>query len=93
MTTTELERFRSTRIALYAAIAVSFVIVGCGSPYDDIANLDSRGSRIVCLGDSITRGHGSSPGRDYPSRLSELLGVPVVNAGRGGDTTGSALGR
>lgn len=48
---------------------------------------------ILCFGDSLTYGTGSSPGMDYPSRLSVMLGRPVINAGRPGDTTAGALER
>ncbi|MDX9974638.1 MAG: GDSL-type esterase/lipase family protein [FCB group bacterium] len=41
----------------------------------------------------MTRGYGAAPGQEYPSQLSALLGVPVTNAGRDGDTTASALAR
>jgi len=73
---------------------VLFLLAGCGSPYDEIANLDSQGATVVCFGDSLTRGVGASQGGDYPARMAELLpGLPVINAGRDGDTTGSALAR
>lgn len=58
-----------------------------------MANLDTRGSQIICLGDSLTYGHRATDGRDYPSVLSELLGIPVVNAGVNRDTLASALRR
>ena len=45
------------------------------------------------FGDSLTAGYGSSPGEDYPSRLSSILGVTVINAGVSGDTTDMALAR
>jgi len=83
----------SRKVAAAVVVAL-FLVAGCGSPYDNIANLDSQGSTIVCLGDSLTRGAGSSRGGDYPARLVEVLsGLPVINAGRDGDTTGSALAR
>ncbi len=51
------------------------------------------GENVICLGDSLTAGVGASPGMDYPSQLSGLIGVAVINAGVPGDTTGSALER
>ena len=48
---------------------------------------------IVCFGDSLTYGTGASPGLDYPSRLAEMLGQEVINAGVPGDTTATALDR
>ena len=63
------------------------------SPYSRVKNLDSRGSSVIAFGDSLTSGYGASAGEDYPSRLSAMSGVTVVNAGRSGDTTESALAR
>ncbi len=42
--------------------------------------------KVVCFGDSITK-------RGYPAELARLLGVEVVNAGVGGNTTTAALRR
>lgn len=38
-------------------------------------------------------GRGATPGRDFVSVLAKRIGMPIVNAGRSGDTTGSALAR
>jgi acyl-CoA thioesterase-1 len=72
---------------------VALVLVLWPSRFPEVNNLDSRGSAIVAFGDSLTSGHGAGPGEDYPSRLSERIGVPVVNAGVSGDTTDMALAR
>jgi len=48
---------------------------------------------IVSFGDSLTSGYGSSTGMDYPAQLARLIGRPVINAGKPGDTTESALKR
>ena len=53
----------------------------------------TSGERIIAFGDSLVQGVGASPGRDLVSILSRRLGVPIVNAGRSGDTTGAALTR
>jgi lysophospholipase L1-like esterase len=58
-----------------------------------VPNLESTGTTVVCLGDSITAGAGVAPEEAYPARLEELLGVPVVNAGVPGDTTADGLAR
>jgi acyl-CoA thioesterase-1 len=63
------------------------------SPYSRVVNLRSGGSTIVAFGDSLTAGYGAGPGEDYPSRMSALLSVPIINAGVSGDTTEAALGR
>lgn len=53
----------------------------------------TSGERIIAFGDSLVQGVGASHGRDVVSILSRRLGVPIVNAGRSGDTTGAALTR
>jgi acyl-CoA thioesterase-1 len=63
------------------------------SPYANVANLGSSGSNIIAFGDSLTAGVGAPSGEDYPSKLSSLIGAPVLNAGVGGDTTEAALAR
>lgn len=65
-------------------------LCGCGSR---IANIDSRGTSIICFGDSITEGEGSTERNDYPTLLSLKLNMPVINRGVGGDTTRDALKR
>jgi len=51
------------------------------------------GGNIICLGDSLTAGEGAAEGGDYPSQLSRLIGKPIINAGRSGDTTQMVLAR
>jgi len=57
------------------------------------ADRPTAGERVIAFGDSLVAGVGASTGRDLVSLLSARIGVPVVNAGRSGDTTASALGR
>ncbi len=77
-----------------AAALVLIIVAGFWpSPYAHVRNLDSRGANIVAFGDSLTAGYGAKPSEDYPSRLSAILGAPVINAGVSGDTTASALAR
>jgi acyl-CoA thioesterase-1 len=48
---------------------------------------------VVAFGDSITAGVGTTGDNDYVSRLADRTGVAIINAGRSGDTTASALAR
>ncbi len=59
----------------------------------EIRNIDSKGEEIICFGDSITFGYGVKPGEDYPSVLSKMIDMPVINAGLDGDTSITALKR
>jgi hypothetical protein len=34
---------------------------------------------LLCFGDSLTYGTGSSKGMDYPAQLSRMIGLPVMN--------------
>jgi len=53
----------------------------------------TSGKHIIAFGDSLVAGKGASAGHDFVSLLSNRLGVPIINAGVSGDTTGSALAR
>jgi acyl-CoA thioesterase-1 len=50
-------------------------------------------TQIIALGDSITAGAGVGPESAYPQLLSQTIDLPILNRGRGGDTTATALGR
>lgn len=47
---------------------------------------DNKATKVVCLGDSITRG-------GYPKHLGEILHVEAINAGSGGNPSKSGLSR
>ena len=53
----------------------------------------SRGEAVIAFGDSLMVGVGSTPRNDLVSLLSQRLNVPIINAGRSGDTTQDALAR
>jgi acyl-CoA thioesterase-1 len=81
----------AARFALAAAaVAATGLCIGCRHAPP---NLDSPGTRIVCLGDSITAGVGAAAGRGYPEVLAERLGQEVVNDGVPGDTAADGLAR
>lgn len=72
----------------------ALVISSCGDDdYRAIRNLASRGTTLVCFGDSLTQGVGAGPGEDFPSLLAAALPIPVVNAGVAGETTADGLRR
>ena len=73
----------------YLLLATS--LWGCAKR--EIKNIDSRGKNIVCFGDSITFGYGAEPGGDYPSALTKMTSIPVINAGIDGDTSTEAIKR
>jgi lysophospholipase L1-like esterase len=72
-------------VALAAAL-----LTACGA---EVPNLDSAGSTIVCLGDSITAGVGAPRGAGYPALLEAALGVEVIDHGVPGDTSADGRAR
>ena len=62
-------------------------------PRVDPRTIPTAGRTIVAFGDSLVDGTGATPGRDFVSLLAARTGVPIVNAGRRGDTTADALAR
>jgi lysophospholipase L1-like esterase len=83
-----LQRFTFLAIAMAAVAAIAYV--RSGSPR---AARPTAGQNIIAFGDSLVAGRGASAGRDFVSVLSARLGVPIINAGRSGDTTETALAR
>lgn len=81
---------RSPRTTATAAVLLALLLAGCGG---EVPNLGSRGSTIVCLGDSITAGVGAGRGEGYPALLEEALGVEVVAEGVPGDTSADGRAR
>jgi acyl-CoA thioesterase-1 len=84
-----------TKAVVGAVALLVFLLVWAFWPssFSRVTNLGSRGSSVIAFGDSLTAGYGASAGEDYPSRLSSLIGEPVVNAGVSGDTTEAAVAR
>jgi acyl-CoA thioesterase I len=86
----------NTRSLRALAIAVGLGLLvslwSCG-PGNLRAAKPTAGTTVIAFGDSLVAGRGAPSGRDFVSLLSERLGVPIINAGRSGDTTRAALAR
>lgn len=78
-----------------AGLGMAFLIVtSCGSSLNHIKNIQAgTGDQIIVLGDSIASGYGVSKTESFPSILSRLLNLPIVNRGVAGDTTADGLNR
>lgn len=70
---------------------IALFLNGCAKR--EIKNIGSRGTNIICFGDSLTFGYGVGSGEDYPSALTKIMNMPVINAGIDGDTSIEALRR
>ncbi len=86
------KRAQPSALVIGAALAILASVCACGLGGPRAAR-PSAGTTIVAFGDSLVEGRGATAGHDFVSVLSIRLGVPIVNAGRSGDTTRSALAR
>jgi acyl-CoA thioesterase-1 len=84
----------ASTIFLVVVLAIYGIIVLSGCARTDIANIKSEGVNIVCFGDSITYGYGGNPGEDdYPTHLSQMISIPLINSGVDGDTSSDGVKR
>lgn len=75
-------------------VAAILALVGAGAPACGRSPIGpAPPETVIAFGDSLTAGFGTTGNGDYVSLLSNRTGVPIVNAGRIGDTTADALGR
>ena len=80
---------KSLYIKTLFLLLVCFLLTSCGGSEPVILS----GENIICFGDSLTYGTGAARNKSYPSRLSEMIGQPVINAGIPGNTTADGLER
>lgn len=86
------EKFRLAQLLFGCGVSfLLFISFGCAR--HEVKNIDSQGRQIICFGNSITAGSGVSKQAAYPYLLSELLGISVINAGRGGEVSSDGLRR
>jgi lysophospholipase L1-like esterase len=71
------------------ALATLWLLTGCegdGDSYNDPATIgDNTPNTYLCIGDSLTYGHGLSTANSYPSQLAGMLQRTVINAGKSGE--------
>jgi acyl-CoA hydrolase len=73
------------------AVLALVLLAACGRA-PEFAPLPA-GTPVLCFGDSVTHGTGAAADEDYPTRLAELTGWRIHNAGIPGDTADRARGR
>jgi acyl-CoA thioesterase-1 len=82
------------RYIVIAIVAVALVIAGFlvfrKSPN---YTKPTAGENIIFFGDSLVEGVGATDGQDLVSKLARATGLDIINAGRSGDTTVTALTR
>ena len=82
-----------TLLLSFAAVVVVFLLWPRKPGTWSIRNTPPGDGSIVCFGDSLTLGHGATPEESYPAVLGRLLGREILNRGRDGETSESALER
>lgn len=83
----------SIRMPLLCVVVLCVSAGGCRNHDWPVVHDGAAGNVIVAFGDSITAGEGAVPSETYPAHLAELLGKPVENLGRSGDTTADGRSR
>jgi acyl-CoA thioesterase I len=81
-------------LILLAVVGLALLLIWLLRPERAFTNYPPRANGPwVAFGDSLTEGHGATPGNDYPALLSRRLGVTISNLGRGGETASDGLQR
>jgi lysophospholipase L1-like esterase len=78
---------------LRVIVLLSAFLASWGAPACSDSPTAPSAVTVVAFGDSLTTGVGTTGDNDFVSLLANRTGVPIVNAGRSGDTTASALAR
>jgi len=78
-------------LLLIGGIVAAFVWFGGSHDYRNLP--PTADGPWVAFGDSLTEGHGASPGNDYPALLGMRLGVDIQNLGKTGETSEDGLNR
>jgi len=79
---------RGVEVLAILIVVASFVVYLRTSPPEY-----PRDKVVVAFGDSLTRGYGTPPGKNFVTFLSEYTDLPIINSGKTGDTTSDALVR
>jgi acyl-CoA thioesterase-1 len=77
---------------ILSAIAVALVLFTLTRKDHTIQPLETSHT-ILAFGDSLTYGYNADPAQSYPTTLSKVTGLNVINAGIPGDTSGEGLRR
>lgn len=75
---------------LYFSVFLSLLLFSSCFGGNKTINID-KNSIIVSFGDSLTYGKGATAKTNYPSVLSGILGVNIINSGISGEITSAAL--
>lgn len=74
-------------------LALAFIYYVFLHRNEKVSDLPLKNNIVVAFGDSLIEGVGASPNNDLVSVIERDLGIDVINKGKSGDTTASALTR
>ena len=77
---------------LFIAITIILILFTLTKKETNIQALAPQDT-ILAFGDSLTYGYGTTPAKSYPSLLSSLTGLKVINAGINGETSQDGVTR
>lgn len=77
---------------ILVAVAIALILFTFTKKDPDIQTLHSQNT-ILAFGDSLTYGYNAQPTQSYPSILSKMTGLNVINAGVLGETSQEGLER
>ena len=80
---------RASKFKILVSLLGCFLFASCGGNEPVVLS----GENIICFGDSLTYGTGAARNKSYPAQLSEMTGIPIINAGIPGNTTSDGLER
>ncbi len=78
-------------ILLFLIISIFLLLIFFWPKKQEVKIYPSSQKAIVAFGDSLVEGVGASEGNDFVSLLSKKTGKEIINKGKSGDTTKSAL--
>ena len=77
---------------LFASIIIVIILFSFTQKESNIKALNPQDT-ILAFGDSLTYGYNAKPNESYPTVLSHLSGIKVINAGVSGETSSEGLQR
>lgn len=80
-------------LAVIAVIGIVFALMFLFRKEPPITNYPPKSGTIVAFGDSLVEGMGALSGNDFPAVLGRLIGEPILNMGKSGNTTRDGLNR
>lgn len=89
----EANHLHRKRVAVLIVLCICLGIYYFFTKDPSVTNFPSKGISIVAFGDSLVAGVGASREGDFVSLLSKRINQPIINLGKSGDTTKTALTR